>query len=380
MDGGLTDGELIVLGLLSEEPRHGYDLDRLIEERGVREWTSLGFSSIYYLLDRLAARGLIAVTKQGEKRRRSTYRVTPAGWQILATQSADALDSLTPVRSRVLIGVANSLVLEPAEVTQRLGHRVERLTAELERLRRRRAEQEPLPEHAREIFNYGEAMILADLRWAEELIQKGKTVEKYDVKVARRDLYAPSAKAFSIVDVPELTYLAIDGSGDPNTASEYAAAVEALYTVAYTIKAHSRTGLKRDFVVAPLEGLWWSDDMTVFTRRDKAAWHWTMLIALPGWITEEIVETARATARKKKDLAAIDALTVRTLNEGMSVQILHIGSYDDEGPTLDRLHNTYLPEHGLIPNGDHHEIYLSDARRTAPAKLKTILRQPVKPS
>lgn len=201
-------------------------------------------------------------------------------------------------------------------------------------------------------------------------------MEKYDLKVARRDLYSPSAKDFSVVDVPELTYLAADGSGDPNTSPAYAAAVEALYTVAYSIKALSRAA-GRDFVVAPLEGLWRADDLTAFTRRDKAAWHWTMLIALPDWITADTAETAQTSARKKKDLPAIDAVAVRTLTEGTSVQILHVGSYDDEAPTLDRLHRTYLPEHGLVPNGDHHEIYLSDARRTAPAKLRTILRQPV---
>lgn len=205
-------------------------------------------------------------------------------------------------------------------------------------------------------------------------------MDKYDIKVARRDLYSPGAKDFSIVDVPALRYLAVDGSGDPNTSDEYAAAVEALYTVAYTAKAHSRTVLGRDFVVAPLEGLWWADDMTAFIRRDKSAWHWTMLIALPDWITDEIVAAARTSARARKDLAAIDAVAVRTLKEGRSVQILHVGSYDDEGPTLERLHGTYLPENGLVPNGHHHEIYLSDPRRTQPAKLKTVLRQPVKPA
>ena len=206
-------------------------------------------------------------------------------------------------------------------------------------------------------------------------------MEKYDIKVARRDLYAPSARDFSIVDVPEMRYLAVDGSGDPNTSGEYAAAVEALYTVAYTIKAHSRQALGRDFVVPPLEGLWWADDMTSFVRREKSAWHWTMLIALPEWITDEMVTAARQTARQKKpDLAAIDAVAVRTLHEGRSVQILHVGSYDDEGPVLERLHTKCLPEHGLAPTGHHHEIYLSDPRRTQPAKLKTILRQPTKPA
>jgi hypothetical protein len=200
---------------------------------------------------------------------------------------------------------------------------------------------------------------------------------KYDIKVAHRELYAPSAKDFSLVEVPELTYLAIDGAGDPNTSAEYAAAVEALYTMAYTIKSHSRIALGRDFVVAPLEGLWRADDLSAFVRRDKSAWQWTMLIALPDWITGDGVRLARAAARKKKDLPAIDAVTVRTLAEGLCVQILHIGSYDDEGPVLDRLHNSYLPQQGLRPTGDHHEIYLSDPRRTAPEKLKTILRQPV---
>jgi hypothetical protein len=209
--------------------------------------------------------------------------------------------------------------------------------------------------------------------------RRERRMEKYDLKAARRDLYGPSAKDFSVVDVPAMTYLAIDGSGDPNTSDEYAAAVEALYTLAYTLKAHSKKVLERDFVVAPLEGLWWADDMSAFIRRDKSSWHWTMLIALPDWISAEAVAAARATARAKKDLPAIDAVTVRTLNEGHCVQILHVGSYDDEGPALARLHESYLPEHALAPSGHHHEIYLSDPRRTEPAKLKTILRQPVQP-
>ena len=202
-------------------------------------------------------------------------------------------------------------------------------------------------------------------------------MEKYDLKAARRDLYSPNPRDFSIVDVPPMRYLAVDGSGDPNTSAEYAAAVEALYTVAYTVKADSRKRLGRDFVVPPLEGLWWADDMATFITRDKAAWHWTMLIALPDWITDDMVVTARDAAGKKKNLPAINAVAVRELNEGRSVQILHVGSYDDEGPTLERLHRTYLPDNGLVPSGHHHEIYLSDPRRTQPARLRTILRQPV---
>ncbi|HEY8453418.1 MAG: GyrI-like domain-containing protein [Micromonosporaceae bacterium] len=205
-------------------------------------------------------------------------------------------------------------------------------------------------------------------------------MDKYDIKVAYRELYAPRGRDFHVVEVPPLTYLAVDGSGDPNTSPEYAAAVEALYTLAYTVKARSRTRLGRDFVVAPLEGLWRAEDMSAFVRRDKASWQWTMLIALPDWVGGDEVDAARAEALRKKHLPALDRVTIRTLTEGTSVQILHIGPYDDEGPTIERLHRTYLPEHRLVPNGDHHEIYLSDPRRTAPAKLRTILRQPVRPA
>jgi hypothetical protein len=203
-------------------------------------------------------------------------------------------------------------------------------------------------------------------------------VDKYDVKKTRKDLYLPSSKEFTVVDVPEFRYVAIDGRGDPNTSPAYANSVEALYGVAYALKFASRKTLDRDFVVGPLEGLWRADDPTAFTSRDKEAWEWTMMIGQPDWITEDLVRTAVDDVSKKKVLPALGDLRLLTLTEGTCVQILHIGSYDDETPTLERLHRHYLPENGLTFNGDHHEIYLSDARRTPPAKLKTILRQPVK--
>jgi hypothetical protein len=204
-------------------------------------------------------------------------------------------------------------------------------------------------------------------------------MEKYDVKKARKDLYAPSAKDFSVVDVPELRYLAVDGHGDPNTAPAYTEAVEALYGTAYGLKFDSKRNLDRDFTVGPLEGLWRADDPAVFLTRAKSEWDWTMIVSLPEWITDAQVEAAVANAAEKKDNPALAKLRVLALAEGLSVQILHIGPYDDEAPTLDRLHRAYMPEHGLAFNGDHHEVYLSDPRRTEPAKLKTVLRQPVKP-
>jgi hypothetical protein len=204
-------------------------------------------------------------------------------------------------------------------------------------------------------------------------------VDKYDIKVAQKALYAPSSTDFVIVDVPPMQYLAIDGSGDPNASPEYAAAIEALYPVAYAVKFASKNALGRDFVVGPLEGLWRAADMSAYTRGDRDAWEWTLLISQPDWISVEMVGDAiGAVTAKKKGGAALDHLRLVTVDEGRSVQILHIGSYAAEAPTLARLHDEYMPANGLTFNGDHHEIYLSDVRRTAPEKLKTVLRQPVR--
>ncbi|GAA4385433.1 GyrI-like domain-containing protein [Agromyces bauzanensis] len=208
-----------------------------------------------------------------------------------------------------------------------------------------------------------------------------RVTDKYDVKRDRRELYGASARDFTIVDVPPMMYLAVDGHGDPNTAAEYAEAVEALFGVAYALKFRSKRQLGRDFVVAPLEGLWRADDPETFVTRDKEAWSWTMLIGQPEWIDEAMVADEVTAVRAKSDrpVPALDRLELRELREGRSAQILHVGSYDDEAPTLARLHHEWMPQHGLAFNGDHHEIYLSDARRTAPEKLRTILRQPVRP-
>jgi hypothetical protein len=200
---------------------------------------------------------------------------------------------------------------------------------------------------------------------------------KYDVKRALKACYAPKNTDWELVDVPELRYLAVDGHGDPNTATAYRHAVEALYAVAYTVKFTSRRELGEDFVVGPLEGLWWADDMDDFLARRKDNWRWRMLVNVPGWITDPMIEEARTAALAKKDRPALGDVRPETLREGTSAQVLHIGSYDDETPVLTRLHRDYLPAHGLREAGLHHEIYLSDPRRTAPARLRTVLRQPV---
>jgi hypothetical protein len=171
----------------------------------------------------------------------------------------------------------------------------------------------------------------------------------------------------------------VDGHGDPNTAQEYKDAIETLYAVAYKVKFASKKKLEKDYVVPPLEGLWWAEDMETFsTRRDKSAWDWTMMIMQPEWITQEIFEAAVQQVDKAKGLVTLPKLRLERYDEGLSVQILHIGPYDDEGPTLDRLHREFIPRNGFEMRGKHHEIYLSDVRRVAPEKLRTVLRQPVK--
>jgi hypothetical protein len=190
--------------------------------------------------------------------------------------------------------------------------------------------------------------------------------------------YRATHGRFSVVEVPPLSYLMLDGHGDPDAAPAYADALAALYPLAYALKFLSKTELGRDHVVMPLEGLWWSDDLTSFTsRRDKSRWDWTLMIVVPDWIGAEHLETARRTAARRTGGAALEAVRLERYDEGRSVQTLHVGPYDDEGPVLAAMHDAFIPGHGLAMRGKHHEIYLSDPRRTAAARLRTILRQPV---
>ena len=204
--------------------------------------------------------------------------------------------------------------------------------------------------------------------------------EKVDFKSL--DAYQARVGEVRTLDVPPLQYLAIDGHGDPNSSEDYAGALAALYPVAYTLKFASRRELGRDYVVMPLEGLWWADDMAAFTvARDKSRWSWTLLIMTPDWVDDAMRARAVAQVAAKGDppQRLVD-LRLQRLAEGRCVQTLHVGPYDDEGPVLARLHDEVLPAQGLRPTGRHHEIYLSDPRRTAPERLRTILRQPVAPT
>lgn len=201
-------------------------------------------------------------------------------------------------------------------------------------------------------------------------------MEKIDFKKTL-DAYRARRGVFRLVEIPEMQYLMIDGHGDPNSDPAYAEALEALYPVAYRLKFASKRELGRDYVVPPLEGLWWADDMEAFTgSRDKSRWDWTMMLMAPEWIDADLFARAVDQAAKAAPARLAD-VRFESLAEGLCVQTLHIGPFDDEGPVLERMHDAFLPENGLRLAGKHHEVYFSDFRKTAPEKLRTLLRQPV---
>ena len=202
-----------------------------------------------------------------------------------------------------------------------------------------------------------------------EKVDLKKTIESYKAK----------KNAFQIVEVPPLSYLMIDGVNGPDS-EEFAQAISTLYPVAYKLKFMSKLDLEKDYVVPPLEALWWADDMSAFTTNyDKSQWLWTAMIMTPEWITHDMVNQAIDATRKKPTTESrlLDALQYRELHEGLSVQTLHVGPFTDEGPILQDMHDAFIPDNGYAMTGKHHEIYFSDFRKAAPEKLRTLLRQPV---
>lgn len=192
------------------------------------------------------------------------------------------------------------------------------------------------------------------------------------------DSYKAKHHVFRVVEVPKLQYLMVDGHGDPNTSEDFTNAMKALYPIAYTLKFASKNELGKDFKVMPPEGLWWAKDMANFTAaRDKSEWDFTIMLMQPDWITKDMFEKAVNKVMAKSNPVGLDKMRLEVLDEGLSVQTLHVGSFDDEADILRELHDNFIPANGYKMIGKHHEIYLSDFRRVAPERLRTILRQPV---
>lgn len=200
---------------------------------------------------------------------------------------------------------------------------------------------------------------------------------KIDFKKALKSLYSAPVGEFAPVEVPQMHFVKVDGEGDPNTAQAYRSAVEWLYGVSYAMKFAVKAALGKDYVVPPLEGLWWADDPASFITRQKDQWRWTMMIMVPELVAPDMFENAAAKTGRKLGQPP-QSLRLEPYDEGLSLQTLHVGSYDAEGPVLARLHGDVMPNRRMTFNGPHHEVYLSDPRKTESARLRTILRQPVK--
>jgi hypothetical protein len=202
-------------------------------------------------------------------------------------------------------------------------------------------------------------------------------MEKRDYKKELKPLYGPSAKKVELVDVPEMNFLMVDGAGNPNSTQSYAEAIEALYALSYALKFMVKKGeIAIDYGVMPLQCLWWADDMNAFTQDRKDEWKWTAMIMQPELITAEMVEVALEQVKKKKNPVALPLVRFESFAEGKAAQMMHIGPFSEEGPTIEKVH-AFIEEKGAKRLGKHHEIYLSDLRRAAPEKWKTIVRQPL---
>lgn len=207
-----------------------------------------------------------------------------------------------------------------------------------------------------------------------------KEVKKVDYKKELKELFSASVKKPGVIEVPEMKFIKVDGQGDPNTSKDFQEAVEVLFGLSYTIKFMVKQAEVNpfDYRVLPLQGLWYADDCSVFLKNEKNKWQWTLMIMQPDRVTDSIYEEAKEKLIKKKNPPAIAKARFETFHEGLSAQIMHVGPFADEAPTIQKLHD-FIEEEGYTFNGEHHEIYLSDYRRCAPEKLRTIIRHPIKP-
>ncbi len=200
---------------------------------------------------------------------------------------------------------------------------------------------------------------------------------KIDYKKEFKHLYKPSAKKVEVVEVPRWNYLMVDGKGDPNTSQAFQDAIEVLYPLSYTLKFMIKRGeIGIDYGVLPLEGLWWADDMSSFSAGNKDEWKWTLMIMQPEPVTEELVKKAIAQVKTKKNPVSLPLVRFESFEEGKAAQIMHIGPFSEEAPTIEKVHS-FIEENESQRRGKHHEIYLSDTRRALPEKWKTIIRQPM---
>jgi hypothetical protein len=206
-------------------------------------------------------------------------------------------------------------------------------------------------------------------------IRRGLRVSTVGAPTNIKELYGPSSKEPSFIDVPELQFLMVDGTGNPNQPGAFQDAIQALYSLSYGAKFMlKREGI--EFRVSPLEALWGSTGG--LNPNQKVPWRWTAMIMQPPAVTSLVLEKVRAEAMRKKPLPALSKVRLKAFRERLSAQIMHIGPYSAEAPTIAGLH-AFIKKHGYRRVGKHHEIYLGDPRRSAPERLRTVVRQPISP-
>lgn len=378
----LSNMETAILGLVFEQPCYGYQLEQVIEARGMREWTDIGFSSIYHVLNKLEKAQLLAseTTPSQDGPGRKIYHITTAGTQQLRDEVFRCLSQPRLRSGDFDLGLSYITLLDDDAALQALQTCQTRLQQDHHRVTKKwHSQKDELPWFVNALFDHNLTQIQTEQHWVEQFInqikKEGKMSDKIDLRKEWKHLYQPSKKNPEIVDVPAMDFLMIDGAGDPNNNPAYQKAVSALFSLSYTIKFIIKKSQGVDYAVMPLEGLWWVEDLAKLNMNDKSNWFWTMMIMQPEWVTAELVEEGKKAAAKK-GVEGLENIRFESYHEGLAVQLMHIGPYADEMPNIDRMHKAALAQ-GYQLHKKHHEIYLSDPNKAAPEKMLTILRQPV---
>ncbi|MFQ6083184.1 MAG: helix-turn-helix transcriptional regulator [Candidatus Aminicenantia bacterium] len=382
----LSNVEIAILGLVAEKPRYGYEIEAVIEERGMREWTDIGFSSIYYVLSKLEKEGLLEskIEQRGSTPFRRIYRINKKGKETLKKEIVRLISNPKKTHSELDLGISNLPCLSKKEVIISLKKYIESLIQRKKHVEEtfKRQEGEKLPFFVQALFIHSLSHIETEIRWVNEFIEivnqkykkGGKIMKKLDLTKEYKTYYIAKTVP-EIVEFSEGHFLTIEGKGAP-AGREFMAKMKALYTLAYGIKmAMKKEG--KDFTVTKLEGLWWVDSDKPYLEVPREEWQWKLLIRQPEFIISEIVERAKSKVIKKKGIEFVKDIKLEKITEGKCVQILHIGPYSTESESWEKMRKL-MEEKNLVENGLHHEIYLTDPRRVPEEKYRTILRQPVK--
>ena len=377
----LSSIEFVILSLVAERPVHGYQVEQMIENRGMRSWTDIGFSSIYHVLRKLQLTGILTSQSEfsGVRPTRNVFSLTAKGGDLLHKEVLDRLSTPRPHSVDFDLALSCLPILSEAEIISGLNDYVTALSAQINEVQQKQQiKAKQLEAHVKTLFDHSLQAMNSELAWVSSFAVQMKNQMENDPKDLLKLYYSPSAKEPQILDISPMNFLMIDGHGDPYNNPVYQSAVSALYTLSFTLKFElKKASGTPEYKVFPLQGLWWAKDMNSFIAGEKSAWDWTMMIAQPAWITKEHIDLARKKAAAKVPELTLQQVRFETYAERTVVQLLHIGHYNAEGPNIARLHE-YAHKLGYERCGKHHEIYISDPRRTVPEKLKTIIRQPIR--